>query len=106
MTTFDDRERQEEARFKHDQEFRFKVRNRRNRLFGLWIADKLGHRGDAATAYAKEVVMSDFDRPGDEDMLEKIRADLAGADVEISDHQLHKRLAEFEAEASAQIKSE
>ena len=70
MTTFDDRERGEETKFKHDLELGFKIRNRRNKLFGLWIAQTyLGLSGDEAVAYAKDVVMADFELPGDEDMI-------------------------------------
>ena len=70
MTTFDDRERGEETKFKHDLELGFKIRNRRNKLFGLWIAQTyLGLAGEAATHYAKDVVMADFELPGDEDMI-------------------------------------
>jgi hypothetical protein len=107
MTTFDDRERGEEAKFQHDQELAFKVRNRRNKLFGLWIAqDHLGLSGEAASSYAKDVVMSDFEAPGDSDMMGKIRADLAKAGRQVSDHMLQKRLAEFQAQARQQVMSE
>ena len=65
MTTFDERERGEETKFKHDLELGFKIRNRRNKLFGLWVAqDHLGLTGDAAVSYAKDVVMADFELPG------------------------------------------
>ena len=106
MTTFDDRERQEEARFKHDQELEFKARNRGNKLFGLWLAEKLGLQGDAADAYAKDVVMADFELPGDEDLFAKIDADLAAKSIEISKHVLEKHLDECRVTALAQIKSE
>ena len=80
MTTFDDRERGEETKFKHELELGFKARNRRNKLFGLWIAqDYLGLTGEAATTYAKDVVMADFAEPGDQDMLNKVKADLEKA---------------------------
>ena len=70
MTTFDDRERGEETKFKHDLELGFKIRNRRNKLFGLWVAQTyLGLSGDEAGRYAKDVVMADFELPGDDDML-------------------------------------
>ena len=66
MTTFDERERGEETKFKHSLELDFKIRNRRNKLFGLWVAQtKLGLPGDEAAAYAKDVVMADFELPGD-----------------------------------------
>ena len=78
MTTFDERERGEETKYKHDLELGFKIRNRRNKLFGLWVAQSSsGSSGDAATAYAKEVVMADFELPGDSDMIDKVKVDLA-----------------------------
>ena len=106
MTTFDDRERMEETRFKHDQELTFKARNRGNRMFGLWVAEHLGLSGDAADAYAKDVVVADFDAPGDEDIFTKVRADLSAKSVELSDHLMEKHLTEFRDLALQQIKAE
>ena len=106
MTTFDDRERHEETRFKHDQELAFKARNRGNRIFGMWIAEQLGLSGDAATNYAKDVVLADFEMPGDDDVLTKVKADLAAKSIELSDHVLKKRLLESREVAAQQIKAE
>ena len=107
MTTFDDRERGEETKFKHELELGFKIRNRRNKMFGLWVAqDLLGLSGDTATAYAKEIVMADFELPGDHDMLDKVKADLGKTGKTVSDHQLDKHLKQFEAEARRQVMSE
>lgn len=106
MTTFDDRERTEETRFKHDQELAFKARNRGNKLFGLWIAERLGLAGEAAESYAKDVVMADFDAPGDDDIFTKVKADLAAKSIEISDHILEKHLLECRETAAQQIKAE
>ncbi len=106
MTTFDDREKQEETRFKHDQELQFKARNRGNKLFGLWIAEKLGLSGDAADAYAKDVVMADFDAPGDDDVFDKVKPDLAGKSIEIDQDILRKHLEECRDKALQQIKAE
>jgi hypothetical protein len=106
MTTFDDRKRQEEARFKHDQELMFKARNRGNKMFGLWIAEKLGLIGDAAEQYARDVVIADFEAPGDEDIFTKVRADLGAKSIEISDHLLAKHLQEYREAAAQQIRSE
>ena len=106
MTTFDDRKRQEETRFKHDQELAFKARNRGNRLFGLWIAEQLGLSGEAAQNYAKDVVVADFEAPGDDDIFAKVRADLEAKSIEISDHLLLKHLQEYRQLAAEQIKSE
>lgn len=107
MTMFEDRERGEESKFKHDLELGFKIRNRRNKLFGLWVAqDQLGLTGDAATSYAKDVVMADFELPGDSDMLDKVKADLAKAGKTVSDHHLSKELVALEAEARKQVMAE
>ncbi|WP_027133820.1 DUF1476 domain-containing protein [Geminicoccus roseus] len=107
MTIFDDRERSEEARFRHDQEIYFRIRNRRNKLLGLKIAnDYLGLRGDEAMAYAKDVVMVDFERPGDEDVAAKIRADVSAAGKSISDHLIEKFTQQCEAEARTSVQSE
>jgi hypothetical protein len=106
MTTFDDRERTEETRFKHSEELAFKARNRGNRMFGMWLAEQLGLSGDAAASYAKDVVVADFEAPGDEDLFTKVRADLAAKSHSISDHLLQKRLQEFRDLALQQIKTE
>ena len=106
MTSFDDRERQEETRWKHDQELQFKARNRGNKLFGLWIAEQMGLRGDDAEQYARDVVMADFEMPGDADVLNKIKADLTTKSVTISDHLLEKHLLDCRQMALEQIKSE
>ena len=78
MTTFDDRERAYESKYAHDEEMQFRANARRNRLLGLWAAELLGKTGDAATAYATEVVKSDFQEAGDDDVLRKVAGDLAG----------------------------
>ena len=76
MTSFDERQKAYESRFAHDEELRFKAMAPRNKLLGLWAAERLGRTGPDAEAYAKEVVRSDFDEPGDEDVYRKVRADL------------------------------
>jgi hypothetical protein len=106
MTTFDDRKRGEENRYKHDQELQFKARNRGNKLFGLWIAEQLGLKGDPAEEYARNVVMVDFELPGDDDILSKVKSDLAEQSREVSDHLLTKHLAECRRMALEQIKTE
>lgn len=106
MTTFDDRERQEETRYKHDQELQFKARNRGNKLFGLWIAEQVGLQGEEAEQYARDIVMIDFQSPGDDDIMAKARADLAAKSKEMSDHLLQKRLQEFRQVALDQIRTE
>jgi len=106
MTTFDDRERMEETRFKHDQELTFKARNRGNRMFGLWVAEQLGLSGEAADGYAKEVVAVDFKAPGDKDIFAKVRTDLAAKSIDLSDHLMEKHLTEYREVALQQIKAE
>ncbi|HYI89037.1 MAG: hypothetical protein K0Q60_3950 [Microvirga sp.] len=76
MTTFDDRKDTFEKKFAHDEELRFKATARRNKLLGLWAADRLGKSGADAEAYAKSVVMADFQEAGDDDVLRKVQADL------------------------------
>ena len=106
MTGFDDRKRHEEVRFKHDQELAFKARNRGNRMFGLWVAERLGLSGEEAAAYAKDVVLADFDSPGDEDIFTKVKADLEAKSIDISLHILEKQLQECRKTAADQIKTE
>jgi hypothetical protein len=106
MTGFEDRKRQEETRYKHDQELAFKARNRGNKLFGLWVAEQLGLSGEEAESYGRDIVMADFESPGDEDIFTKVRTDLAAKSVEISDHVLQKRLQELRQAAAEQIRAE
>ena len=76
MTTFDDRENAFENKFAHDADLQFRAEARRNKLLGLWAAGLMGKSGDDAAAYAKEVVASDFEEAGDDDVFRKISADL------------------------------
>ena len=76
MTTFDKREKSFEAKYAHDQEILFKIGARRNKLLGQWMAEQLGLDGADAEAYAKAVIASDFEKPGDEDVFEKVWAKL------------------------------
>lgn len=103
MTTFDDRENAFENKFAHDEGLKFKAEARRNKLLGLWVADLLGKSGDAAAAYAKEVVASDFAEAGDEDVYRKVAADLGGKADEAT---IRARMAELMAEAKRQIMDE
>lgn len=106
MTTFDEREKAFERKFAHDEELRFKATVRRNRLFGHWVAEKLGLSGGEAEAYAKSVVKADFEEPGDEDILRKVRADFAAKGVDQSEHQIQRTLNEMMVEAATQIEAE
>ena len=103
MTQFEDRERAYEAKFAHDEELRFKSLARRNKLLGLWAAAQLGRAGDAADAYAKEVVRSDFAEPGDEDVFRKVRGDFNAAGVDITDEALRMKMRELLVEAADQL---
>lgn len=76
MSTFDNRQKAFEDMFARDADLQFKVMARRNKLLGLWAAERLGHIGDAAAAYAMEVVAADFEEPGDEDVYRKVAGDL------------------------------
>jgi hypothetical protein len=105
MTTFDKREEGFEKKFAHDEELRFKANARRNKLLGLWAAEKLGLSGPAADAYAKEVVVSDFDEAGDDDVFRKVRKDFDAKGVAQSDHQLRRTMDELMEQAIAQIKA-
>lgn len=105
MTTFDRREEGFEKKFAHDEELRFKATARRNKLVGLWAAEKLGMTGETAEEYAREVVRSDFDEPGEEDVFRKIRADFDAGKVEQSDHQIRRRMEELMHTAIEQIRA-
>ena len=105
MTTFDKREEGFEKKFAHDQELRFKANARRNKLLGLWAAEKLGLTGPAADAYAKEVVIANFEEAGDDGVFRKVRKDFDAKGVAQSDHQLRRTMDELMEQAIAQIKA-
>jgi hypothetical protein len=106
MTTFDERERAYERKFAHDEELRFKATVRRNKLLGLWAAEQLGLSGADADAYAKEVIRADFQKPGDEDIVAKLREDFDAKNVAQTDDQIRVALAETMATAVRQIEAE
>ena len=103
MTTFDDRKDAFEKKFAHDADLKFKAESRRNRLLGLWAAEKLGKTGDEATAYAKEVIAADFEEAGDEDVVRKVTKDLAGKNV--TEQAIRDKMLELLGVAVEQIKS-
>jgi hypothetical protein len=105
MTTFDKREEGFEKKFAHDEELRFKASARRNKLLGMWAAEKMGMAGPAAEAYAKEVVVADFEESGDEDVFRKVRKDFDAKGVAQSDQQIHAAMIELMEKAIAQIKA-
>lgn len=106
MTTFEDREKGFERKFAHDQELKFRATARRNKLLGLWAAEKMGLTGDAADAYAREVVKADLSEPGEEDVFRKVRGDFDAKGVDQSDHQIRRAMSELMAEAVLQIETE
>ena len=106
MTGFDDRQKSFERKFALDEELSFKANARRNKLLGLWAAEKMGLSGDDAQAYAREVVKADLEEPGEEDVFRKIRGDFDDKGVEQSDHQIRRAMADLLAEAVSQIESE
>ena len=105
MTTFDKREEGFEKKFAMDEESRFKANARRNKLLGLWAAEKMGITGPDAEAYAKEVVVADFEEAGDDDVLRKVRKDFDAKGVALSDQEIRKTMDGLLAQAVAQIKA-
>jgi hypothetical protein len=100
---FNDREKSYEAKYKLDEEQAFKVQARRNKLLGLMLAEKFGMTGDAAQAYAKEVVIADLDEPGDEDVIRKVMADIAEKGIDMSEDEVRNQLNAMESVAVQQI---
>ncbi len=105
MNTFDDRKAGYEAKFALDQELQFKAEARRNKLLGLWAADKMGITGDEAAEYAKEVIRADFEEAGDEDVFRKIRGDFDAKNIDQSDHQIRRTMEELMGEAIRQLEA-
>jgi hypothetical protein len=106
MTTFDEREKEFEARFKHDADFRFKVTARRNRLLGLWAAERMGLSGEPADSYAKSIVAAEFEHGGDSHVVDKILADLAAKGCPATSDQIQFELAHFAEQARVQLMAE
>ena len=100
MTTFNDRETAFENKFAHDAEMQFRALARRNRLLGLWAAERLGMSGDEAAEYAKSVVKADFEEAGDEDVFRKVSGDLGDRATET---EIRAKMTEFHAQAKAQL---
>lgn len=105
MTTFDNRKDAFENKFAHDEELRFKAMARRNKLLGLWAADLMGKSGADADAYAKTVVLADFEEAGDDDVYRKVKGDLDAAGVAQSEHQVRRAMDELLAKAIEAIKA-
>jgi hypothetical protein len=105
MTTFDKREEGFEKRFAVDEELKFKANARRNKLLGMWAAEKLALTGAEAEAYAKTIVMADFEEAGDDDVFRKVRKDFDDKGVKESDHQIRRTMDELMAKAIEALKA-
>ncbi|MEK9647447.1 MAG: DUF1476 domain-containing protein [Alphaproteobacteria bacterium] len=106
MTTFDEREKSFEAKYQRDQEKLFRVTSRRNRLLGLWAANLLGMPDNQALDYAKDVVLADFEEPGDEDVVRKVLRDFEERNVPMDVDTLRKEMVRLLEEAERQINAE
>jgi hypothetical protein len=105
MSNFDKREEGFEKKYALDEEQKFKAEARRNKLLGLWVADKLGMSGDEANAYAREVVAADFEEAGDGDVVRKVMGDLKAKGIAMSEPELRAKMDELMALAVMQVKS-
>ena len=105
MVDMKDRQEGFERKFAFDEELKFKANARRNRLLGMWAAEKLGKTGADAEAYAKEVIVSDVEEAGDHDVFRKVRADFDAAGVAQSDHQIRRTMDELMAVAVEQVRN-
>jgi hypothetical protein len=105
MTTFDKREDAFEKQFAHDEELKFKATARCHKMLGLWAAEKLGLSGPAADSYALSIVMADIEKPGEQDIIHKIREDFDAKGVAQSDHQIVRTMNELMTKAVADIKA-
>ncbi|AXI46428.1 DUF1476 domain-containing protein [Sulfitobacter sp. SK012] len=103
MSSFDDRANAFENKFAHDADMQFKAEARRNKLLGLWAADLMGKSGDDAAEYAREVIKSDFEEAGDEDVYRKVSGDLGDKADEAT---IRAKMVSYMAEAKAQLMSE
>ncbi len=106
MTTFDEREKAFEHQFEHDQELQFKARARRNKMLGLWAADLMGKTGADAENYARDIVMADFEKPGDHDVVHTLMRDLAAAGKPTQEHTIRKQGERLLEEARKQVMTE
>lgn len=106
MTTFDKREQAFEQGFGHDEQLKFKARARKNKMLGLWAAGLMGKSGDAAEHYARDIVMADFEKPGDHDVVHTLMHDLAAAGKPTEEHTIRRQGERFMAEAMKQVMTE
>ncbi|WEK38599.1 MAG: DUF1476 domain-containing protein [Candidatus Brevundimonas colombiensis] len=105
MTTFDDRERAFEAKFVLDQEQEFKAIARRNRMLGLWAAEKMGLSSESADQYAAAVVRADFEQPGDEDVFRKVAGDFKASGLSVSEGEIRSKIDELASIAREGIRA-
>lgn len=105
MSTFDDREKGFEAKYALDQDQEFRAGARRNKLLGLWAGGLMGLQGDNLDSYAKAVVKSDFELPGDEDVLRKVADDLKGSGLSTGEGEIRRKMDELMAQAREQVKA-
>jgi hypothetical protein len=104
MTTFDKREEGFEKKYALDEEQKFRAEARRNKLLGLWVAEKLGKSGEDAVAYAKEVIAAEFEEAGDADVVRKVLGDLSAKGITVSEQEIRRKMDELTAVAVAQVK--
>lgn len=103
MTTFEDRERAEEAKFAHDEEMLFRIQARRNKLLGNWAAERMGLDAAETEAYARSVVQAEFEDAGDEEVIRKVLGDLLLAGREVGEAEVRKALEAKTVEARRQM---
>ena len=103
MESFEDRRKDFEKKYEHDEEIKFKTIARRNRLLGEWVAKEIGMDEDNIIEYARQVVMADFVEPGDQDVIRKVMADLSAASSSISEETLKSKMKELLEAAKDQI---
>lgn len=106
MSGLNDREKAFENKYKHDEEFRFRVQVRAAKFFGLWVAAQLGLDGAEAEAYAKQVIEADFEEPGIDDIIRKVVKDISGKSVDLSEHRLRVEFDRCLSEARGQLMNE
>ena len=103
MTQFDDRERAFESKFAHDEEMKFRITARRNRLLGEWAGRQMGLSQVETESYAKDVVRSDFEEAGENDVIRKVLGDLTAAGIDCDEDKIAEALRNKEIEARRQI---
>ncbi len=106
MSGFNDREKAFEDKYVHDEAVKFKIQNRRNKLLAIWAAGEMGLTPEETEAYIGAVIAADFEKPGDDDVHDKVAADLAAKGIDLSDHRLRKQMDMLLAEAEKQVMAE